>query len=332
MPSVGWTEPSSTESDSRGRYRLGPETIVHSLAGLPEEAGEEAIESERIFDLCERYRLEEVAGQGGMGVVRRAWDRRVGRAVAIKRPRSGANGTRFLREARIAAGLEHPAIVRVLDVGQDREGPYLVLEWVEGNTFEAIAFREVLPPERVASIGCELASALAHAHGRGILHRDIHPGNVFLTGGQGARVRGRVRIVDFGLAAPRLSSGGPGPFGRPGFVAPEIVSGGVPDSRSEIYAAGMTLATLLVGSRPNQVALGRIGSPVGHVLAAAIDPDPERRIGSAPSLLRRLEKPGRGEVRVGRAVRACPDCHSPVRDSMGHWSDGTPVREATTGR
>src|SRR6185369_3620075 len=147
-----------------------------------------------------RYRLVELLGQGGMARIYRAHDNQLDRDVAVKilRPEYGRDpdfGSRFRHEAQSAASLNHPNVVSVYDYGQDEAGPFIVMELVDGEDLAAIVKRSgALPPRQAARIIAEAARALQAAHQRGIVHRDVKPGNVMINR------EGQVKVTDFGIA------------------------------------------------------------------------------------------------------------------------------------
>ncbi|GIG61964.1 hypothetical protein Lfu02_63360 [Longispora fulva] len=204
-----------------------------------------------------RYSLGEHIAAGGMGVVWRAEDLRLGRVVAVKELllRGGLDDAatseakrRAIREARIAARLHHPNAVTIFDVVEDSGQPWLVMEYVPSQNLTAVlAERGPLPPVEVASIGRQLASALAAAHDAGIVHRDIKPGNVLVT------EQGTVKITDFGIsravgdatitAASIIS-------GTPAYLAPEVARGADADHPSDVFSLGATLYSAVEGIPP----------------------------------------------------------------------------------
>src|SRR6187431_727714 len=147
-----------------------------------------------------RYRLIELLGSGGMATIYRATDTQLGRDVALKllRPeylRDPDFASRFRQEAQAAASLSHPNVVTVYDFGEDPSGPYIVMELVDGEDLATILRRSgALPPRQAARIASAVARALAAAHAKGIIHRDVKPGNVIIGRD------GQVKVTDFGIA------------------------------------------------------------------------------------------------------------------------------------
>jgi tRNA A-37 threonylcarbamoyl transferase component Bud32/Tfp pilus assembly protein PilF len=198
-----------------------------------------------------RYEVFEEIGRGGMGVVFRARDRRLGRVVALKRlPENLRQHPRavelFLREAQAAAQLNHPNIVTVYDAGEE-DGYYIAMELLEGETLQsALRERGRLSPVSVAQVGIPVARGLAYAHARRIVHRDIKTANLFVT-----RSR-QLKIMDFGLAKMleevRRATTVIG--GTPFYMAPEQSVGENVDHRADLYSLGVTLYELATGSPP----------------------------------------------------------------------------------
>ncbi|MGZ8566996.1 MAG: protein kinase domain-containing protein [Actinomycetota bacterium] len=230
--------------------------------------------------LADRYELRGFLGRGGMGEVYEAVDRRLDRTVAVKvlRPEIGADRrfvARFHREARTAARLAHPGIVAVHDYGQDGERVFLVLEHVPGRTLTEMVRRDGPPaPGRVAEIGAEVAEALAHAHARGVVHRDIAPSNVMV------RDDGTTKVLDFGIAAAAISSGHGGSVtahGTLAYAAPEVLAGLPSDQRVDVYGLGAVLYELLAGDPPFR------GADVAARLQVATPPSLHQRDPSVPA-------------------------------------------------
>lgn len=187
-----------------------------------------------------------------MGEVFLAEDNRLGRLVALKSPsaswlESPDARARLQREARAAARLNDPRIAAVYDVLDVDGRPFIVMEWVEGETLTSAVARGRFSPERALAVGADIAEALAAAHAAGIIHRDLKPGNVMLT------PDGRVKILDFGVAKMTeagdvLTTTGQA-LGTPGYTAPEQLLGKA-DARSDIYSTGALLYELLTGKPP----------------------------------------------------------------------------------
>ncbi len=211
--------------------------------------------------LSERYELLQPLGRGGMGVVYRARDRELERIVAVKvlpaqMLRDEDFRARFRREARAAAGLSHPNIATVYDIGEDTEGgepvPYLVMELVEGGTLADLLRQAPPTPNEVGRIVAAVLEALEHSHGREVVHRDIKPANIMVHRVDG---RGRVKVMDFGIAkllsetATRLTATGMR-IGTPSYMSPEQADGKPADARSDLYSTGCVLYEMLTGRPP----------------------------------------------------------------------------------
>jgi len=200
----------------------------------------------------ERYQLGEEIARGTYGIVHRATDLETGRIVALKRlridRRPGSALERFFREARLAAGLDHPNIVRVYDVGWEEEYAFFTMELLEGPTLEERLRQGAIPLPEALTIGTALAGALDHLHRRGVLHRDLKPANIVLT------PRGPV-ITDFGVAVSpalsRLTETGE-LVGTPAYMAPEVLREGArgADARSDLYSLGTVLYEMVAGRAP----------------------------------------------------------------------------------
>jgi len=227
-----------------------------------------------------RYRLDERVGAGAMGVVWKALDERLGRTVAVKQmilpPSLNTDAAqeamrRIMREGRIAARLHHPNAVAVFDVADHDGQPWLVMEYVPSRSLAAVLIeRGSLPPAEVATIGRQLADALAAAHAAGIVHRDVKPGNVLLGD------NGTVKLTDFGIshATDDVTITRTGMLaGTPAYLAPEIARGADPMAASDVFSLGATLYTAVEGMPPfgvtentlallHQVAAGVVQPPL----------------------------------------------------------------------
>jgi beta-lactam-binding protein with PASTA domain/tRNA A-37 threonylcarbamoyl transferase component Bud32 len=223
--------------------------------------------------LGDRYELGEVIGRGGMAEVRRGRDRRLGRVVAVKMLRvdHSADATfqaRFRREAQSAASLNHRHIVAVYDTGEDvfdgHRIPYIVMEYVEGRTLRELLHEQArFTPERSIEIVSSVLEALEYSHRAGIVHRDIKPGNVMITGS------GEVKVMDFGIARSLADSGvtltqTAAVVGTAQYISPEQARGEQADARSDLYATGCVLYEMLTG-RPPFVGESLVSVAVSHV-------------------------------------------------------------------
>jgi serine/threonine protein kinase len=199
------------------------------------------------------YELIRRLGEGGMARVYLARDVRLGREVAVKvlephlAERPGFR-ERFLREARVAASLDHPHIVPLYDFGESNSLLYLVMPYVSGGSLQEMLKRAPLLLGEVVAYGSQIADALDYAHQRKVIHRDVKPANMLL------HADGRLMLSDFGLAKildssrPRVSKGQPD-AGTPEYMAPEQIEGHT-DERSDVYALGVVLYLLLTGHLP----------------------------------------------------------------------------------
>lgn len=260
--------------------------------------------------LAGRYEVIRPLGHGAMAVVDLARDIELDRPVALKRlaenlARDEDLRARFLREARLAARLAHPNVVRVFDVGVDGQRPFIAMEYVEGETLaELVARRGRLPATEAAELGVQICTGLAAVHEAGLVHRDVKPQNLLL-GRDGV-----LKLGDFGIAlgteGTRLTLTGT-VLGTVGYLAPEQARGEQVTAAADIYAVGAVLYELLAGEPPHRAEslaeLGRTGAfrtpdvsarardvPPGLALAVTecLAERPEDRPQSAAALARRL--------------------------------------------
>lgn len=207
--------------------------------------------------LAGEYSLQRELGRGGMGIVYLARDVQLDRDVAIKvlpahLAHTAESRERFLREARTAAGLSHPHIVPIHRVGEADGFVFFVMSYVEGETLgDRLRTRGPLPPAEAARVLREVAWALAYAHGRGIVHRDVKPDNILLEAGTG-----RALVTDFGIAHGGANPGAvtdPGRImGTAHFMSPEQAAGGPVDGRSDLYALGVVGYLAVSGRLPHE--------------------------------------------------------------------------------
>ena len=198
------------------------------------------------------YRIVEKLGEGGMGVVYKAYDTTLKRNVALKflpahLTRDEGARKRFIHEAQAAAALDHPNICSVYEIGQSDDRSFIVMPLLEGQSLRDKLTAEALPVEEALDIALQVGRGLAKAHGSGIVHRDIKPGNVLLT------EDGRVKIVDFGLAKlgtqTKLTKTGMS-VGTVAYMSPEQTRGEGVDHRTDVWSLGVMLYEMLAGKMP----------------------------------------------------------------------------------
>ncbi|CAL9458307.1 serine/threonine protein kinase [Streptomyces sp. DH-12] len=279
-----------------------------------------------------RYRLEELLGRGGMGVVWRATDQLLGRGVAVKalpfdETLTAADARRqrdrTLREARALAQLSHPNIVVVHDVVEDDERPYIVLELIDGPSLaERLAAEGPVDAAEAARIGVDLLGALRAAHAAGVLHRDLKPANVLLENGTD-----RVLLTDFGIAqmpgSTTLTESGSF-VGSPEYTAPERMSGARTGPESDLWSLGALLCAALSGESPfrrdslsgvlHAVVVDEIrppaqAGPILPVVLGLLERDPDRRLDAD-----RAERMLRAFLATGRTPGTAPLGPLPDRD------------------
>ncbi|BCJ47259.1 hypothetical protein GCM10010168_71520 [Actinoplanes ianthinogenes] len=205
--------------------------------------------------LSDRYELLSLLGRGGMAEVWEGVDRRLGRAVAVKVMRAGGRAdsslpARFDREARTVAGLSHPNIVPVHDVGAHDGVPYLVMELIDGYSLaDLLELEGRLAVGEAVRVAIQVCRALEAAAAAGVVHRDLKPANILITGG------GQVKVCDFGLArragaAQAELTGTAQMIGTSSYMAPEQVTGSSVDARTDLYGLGCVLYTMVTGQPP----------------------------------------------------------------------------------
>ncbi|MBA2301126.1 MAG: protein kinase [Acidobacteria bacterium] len=259
------------------------------------------------------YRLEEEIGRGGMGVVYRAVDSRLGRAAAIKLLPPDATADperhrRFVREAQAASALNHPNIVTIYEIGEDAGTTFIAMELVDGTPLDQVLAGGPLPLATALDYGTQIAGALEVAHSGGIIHRDIKPANIIITR------EGRVKVLDFGLA--KLIQRNPTDatitaatvagtvMGTAAYMSPEQAEGHPVDSRSDIFSFGAVLYEMLAGRRP----FGG-SSPAGLISAILRDEPP-------PIRTTRPDAPMGVEAILRRTLAKDPAARYPHADTL----------------
>ncbi|MEV7598329.1 serine/threonine-protein kinase [Kitasatospora sp. NPDC089797] len=282
------------------------------------------------------YRLEREIGRGGMAVVYRAKDLRLGRTVAVKllAPELARNEVfrrRFMHESEAAAGIDHPHIVPVFEAGEHDGILYLAMRYVEGGDLRALIDRDApLPAGRTTRLALQIASALDAAHAHRLVHRDVKPGNVLVAAGPDREHPEHLYLADFGLTKKSLSLSGLTSVGQIvgtlDYAAPEQLSGRPLDGRCDQYSLGCVVFEMLAGSPPF-----RRETDLALLWAHLNDPPPELR-------RHRPDLPGAVQEVVRRALAKAPedrypDCLQFVAElraatGPGPWTAGGPPTRA----
>jgi len=276
------------ELESLLTQRTGGELLDQpAVANHPELLGDATVTDSKLVQQLGPYRIEGKLGAGGMGEVFRAVDTRLGRPVAIKTTRLQFSA-RFEREARAISSLNHPHICTLYDVGPD----YLVMELVEGETIAALLKRGPLAARTALLYASQIASALAEAHSKSVIHRDLKPGNIMIA-------KSGVKVLDFGLAktgGDETLTASHMVMGTPAYMAPEQKAGQPADERSDIYAFGCVFYEMLTGTRVSAQRRRMPSRRLEKIISRCLADDPGGRWQTAAELERELAIASAGPV------------------------------------
>jgi serine/threonine-protein kinase len=233
-----------------------------------------------------RYKILGELGRGAMGIVYKAEDPNLDRQVALKTIILDEDSEgraeyhkRFILEAKAAGKLNHPNIVTTFDCGEHEGLAYLAMELLEGTDLRSRLQKEAVPAAEAVEIARQVAEGLAYAHARGVVHRDIKPGNIMLNGG------GQAKIMDFGLARMRMADHKTSTgmvLGTPRYMSPEQISGQPVDQRSDIFSLGIVLYEMLTGTR---LFAGENIEQVQHLILQTEHVPPTRQVPGLPPMV-----------------------------------------------
>jgi tetratricopeptide (TPR) repeat protein/predicted Ser/Thr protein kinase len=265
-----------------------------------------------------RYRLERIIGQGGMGQVHAAHDTLLQRQVAIKTlgedaTRDPVARARLRREALAAAALDHPFICKVFEVGEHEGRDFIVMEYVEGKTLDAVIAERSVTPRQLLEWAHELAQALDEAHRRGLIHRDLKPTNIMVTG------HDHVKVLDFGIAKQTRAEGADTPtraqssgateigtrLGTLSYMSPEQVLGSSLDPRSDVFSLGVVFHELASGRHPFRK------DQTAETMAAILRDPPASAVTELDAV------PGFGHIVHRMLAKACAERYQTMRELTG---------------
>jgi len=308
--SLGGHTLGDNDNDDRFEKSLGDERTLGD-ANIEDDFLEDGIKLE---DLSERYTEEGILGQGGMGEVLLATDTRLDRKVAIKRilgkaARSKTASQRFLTEAKSIAALNHNNIVQIYDYGRSTEGPFLIMECVQGGSLLDKCKEGPIELEEAVNIFSQLCDGLAKAHAANIIHRDIKPANVLMS------EEGVPKLTDFGLAKDDTADTGMtmegAVIGTLDFMPPEQREGAhLTDHRSDLWSLAATFYQMLTGEPPRVIDLDSIPSDLRPVIARALKSRKEDRFQSALEMREAILQAHSGKKDTSRTLGEgeCPEC------------------------
>ena len=293
-----------------GPQSLGDEATFGG-GGSVDDAFDDDME---VVDLTARYTTEGMLGKGGMGEVLLATDTRLNRKVAIKRilgsaARSKTAVSRFLNEAQSIAALNHPNIVQIHDYGRAKDGPFLIMEYVEGNSLLDKCREGALPLEEAVDLTCQLCDGLSKAHAANIVHRDIKPANVLLT------EDGVPKLTDFGLAKDEAADTGMtmagAVLGTLDFMSPEQrKDAALTDARSDLWSLAATLYQMVTGESPKVIRIKKVPTQLQDLIDKALEEAKDDRYQTALELKDALKQALHGGADTSDELEQgeCPNC------------------------
>ncbi|MBT5126236.1 MAG: protein kinase, partial [Planctomycetaceae bacterium] len=298
---------------------MGGDTAAHSLgdqstfgdANVDDELFDDGME---VVDLSTRYTEESVLGKGGFGEVVLATDTRLGRKVAIKRilgkaARSKTAVQRFLTEAKSIAVLSHTNIVQIYDYGRATDGPFLIMECVQGGSLLDLSRKGPIELDEAVKIFSQVCDGLAKAHAENIIHRDIKPANILMT------EDGVPKLTDFGLAKDDTADTGMtmegAVIGTLDFMPPEQRKGAeFTDHRSDLWSLAATFYQMLTGKSPKVINISAIPPELQSVVAKALEESKEERFQSALEMKEAVLQAATAGLNAARDLGEgeCPSC------------------------
>ena len=306
----GQAKPSHQDLDTRS---LGDQA---TFAGGADQATFED-DGMEIVDLEARYSIQKTLGKGGMGEVLLATDTRLNRQVAIKRilgdaARSKTAVSRFLTEAKSIAALNHPNIVQIYDYGRAKDGPFLIMEFVDGESLLDQCKKGALTLQDAVDLACQLCDGLTKAHNAGIIHRDIKPANILLT------TDGTPKLTDFGLAKAETADTGMtmagAVLGTLDFMPPEQRrDAALADARSDLWSLAATLYQMVTGESPRVIDLDLCPKELRSVLSQGLKTKKEDRYQNARDLreaLRQSLTASASDTVEQLGAGECPSCRT----------------------
>ncbi|MFL2866338.1 MAG: protein kinase domain-containing protein [Pirellulaceae bacterium] len=308
--SLGGQTLGGDNNDDRFEKSLGDEHTMGD-ANIEEDLLDDGIKLE---DLSERYTEEGVLGKGGMGEVLLAIDTRLDRKVAIKRilgkaARSKTASQRFLTEAKSIAALNHTNIVQIYDYGRSTEGPFLIMECVQGGSLLDKCKEGPIDLEEAINIFSQLCEGLAKAHAANIIHRDIKPANVLMT------EDGVPKLTDFGLAKDDAADTGMtmqgAVIGTLDFMPPEQREGAhLTDHRSDLWSLAATFYQMLTGKSPKVINITELPAKLQSVVAKSLEQSKDDRYQSALEMREAIMQAHSGKMDTSRTLGEgeCPEC------------------------